>query len=1091
MATVTVDFTARTLEVIRERGLALLKARIGQFAYNDAVATGVVPAMIEVVAWLHEQNAHYYDRRFRNSLLFLADTLESMRILTRAQGYRMRPATAASVAVLVEPEPPQPAPITIPVGTKVVLGDLTFELLVPAIIPASVPAWPDGTTDDVIALTEGLTRTDRFTSTGEKFQPFALTQPGTIDGSVSVVVLGQTWDEVPSLVFVEGTQSGRDAFTGTGLDAQEYTLSLLNALTDIEDDDGLTVLVFPLGQDQSAVQVWQHVADFTGAPREYVTFIDIDGVVRVRFGAASDGAAPAAGDSVQVLYLVSGAQKRYQLTYDEFDTGLVTFGDGVFGVIPPNGADIVVTYRVGGGVRGNIAPGVMDQTVQGLLPSGGRTAVRLRNTERGSGGEAPQSVEAARFFAPRFAKSNDRAVRKEDWVALSNTYIDTVFGAPSHANAFLKQRRPELNTVRVAVWGRDDLGRVATPGTPLKVGMKRFLDTKRTFTTVVEMIDGEVVLMDVEASLLLVQGATRTVVFAAVTEAIQTFFNSAFVRPGVDLPIGGLFQAMEEVDGVDRVTIDRIRGSRLVQITLGTGDGNNKLFTGDFPLDMGTAVVEESITVSDGTQQMVDDGEGTFTGDVDLGVPAGPGNEAIYATGKFEATFNAAPALNAIVTAEAKVEVFFAFSEDIGASDGSVQFVDTAGTFYPIVRRGPLGAWSGDASAVVDGNRVGTSSQFRGTLPTGIIDNSPVIPRPLRFIDSTGLPQIVVDNGVGVLEQPLAGSAVGTIGYSTGVFNFTFLAGPVLPVRVEWSTRTVDIYIPEEFLPLEPGRLFFWGGFSKDGAQAGGSELVAFDDGDGNIVGDVLANGFVIYETGHVVFEWNTDPPPGIAGGAARFGRLVQVPNGILTEFDLQVRTATGGGGSLVDLSSASDDGEGRTRFRLSGLSTVGFTLVDAFDNWQGGIHGPSLDSENDNFVTYSLGTGKLTFSQPLPVGTSQDFPVQVTNVTTFMYSAFVYRVKAPTGPGLDKGLFADNNGRLWGDSANPYPTNRLDHLRARLTASLAGPPIAAGRSQFLTYDALSGVPPVRDVPVAGDQIAVAGRIKLTETPPEVEGESS
>jgi hypothetical protein len=1082
------DFTARTLDAIRERGLALLKARIGQYAYNDAVATGVVPAMIEVVAWFHEQNAHYYDRRFRNSLLYLADTLESMRILSRAMGYRMRPATAASVALLAEPEPPQPAPITIPAGTKIVVDDLTFELLVPAIIPASVTAWPDGTTDDVIAFTEGLTRTDRYTSDGSKFQSFPLSQPGTIDGSVSVAVLGQTWEEVPSLVFVEGSQQGRDAFTGTGLDAQEYTLTLLNVLTDIDDDDALTVLVFPVGSDQSGVQVWQQVEDFTGAPREFVTFKDIDGTVRVRFGTAANGAAPGAGDIIQVLYLVTGAQKRYALTYDEFDTGTVTFGDGVFGVIPPTGADIVVTYRVGGGARGNIAPGKLDETVQGVLPSGARTPVRLRNIERGSGGNPPESVESARFFAPRFAKSNDRAVRKEDWVTLASTYIDTVFGAPSHANAFLKQKRPELNTVRVAVWGRDDLGRVTTPGTPLKIGMKRFLDTKRTFTTAVEMVDGQVVIMDIEVSLLLVQGATRTVVFSAVTEAIQNFFNSALVRPGVDLPIGGLFQAIEEVDGVDRANIDRIRGSRLVQINLGVGDGSTKLFTGDFVLERGTLVVEESLTVSDGTQQMVDDGEGAFTGDVDTAVLPGPGNTVDYTDGKFEATFENAPPLNAVIVAEAKLEVFFAYSEEIGTSDGSVNFVDVAGTFYPIVKRGPLGAWSGDMSAVVDGNQVGTSAQFRGTLPSGVIPNSPPIPRPLRFIDSTFVPQIALDNGTGVLTQ--GGPPVGTIGYSTGVFNFTYLAAPTLPVRVEWSTRTVDIYINPEFLPLEPGRLFFWGGFSKDGTQPGGVELIAFDDGDGNIVGDVLAGGFVIYETGHVVFTWNTDPPPGIAGGVARFGRLVQVPDGVLREFDLQVRTLTGGGGVLVDLSAGGDDGEGRTRLRLSELSTVGFTLQDAFDNWQGAFHGPSLDSENDNSIIYSLGTGKLTFAQPLPVGTPQDFQVQVTNVTTFMYSAFVYRVKTPSGPGLDKGLFADNTGRLWGDSANPFPQNRLDHLRARLTAALSGAPIAAGRSQVLTYDALSGVPPVRDVPVAGDQIAVAGRIKLTEVPPEVEGDA-
>jgi len=85
----------------------------------------------------------------------------------------------------------------------------------------------------------------------------------------------------------------------------------------------------------------------------------------------------------------------------------------------------------------------------------------------------------------------------------------------------------------------------------------------------------------------------------------------------------------------------------------------------------------------------------------------------------------------------------------------------------------------------------------------------------------------------------------------------------------------------------------------------------------------------------------------------------------------------------------------------------------------------------------------------------------------------------------LDKSLFADNNGRLWGDVVNPFPVDRLDHLRGRYYASLAGSPIVAGRSLALTYDAQTSVPPVRDIPIDADQVAVVGRIKLTELPPE------
>ena len=111
MAAEAIDYLARTLAVIEARGLNLLRLRTGEFEYNDFIRSGIGPNIIRVLSWFHEQNAHYYDRRRLNGLLSLADTVESMRVLTRAQGYTMRPATSASVAVQATPTPPQaPAP---------------------------------------------------------------------------------------------------------------------------------------------------------------------------------------------------------------------------------------------------------------------------------------------------------------------------------------------------------------------------------------------------------------------------------------------------------------------------------------------------------------------------------------------------------------------------------------------------------------------------------------------------------------------------------------------------------------------------------------------------------------------------------------------------------------------------------------------------------------------------------------------------------------------------------------------------------------------------------------------------------------------
>lgn len=1072
-----VDLTARSFEALRERALNLLKRRVGDVAYNDFVGTGVVPAIIDVMAWFFEQAAFYHDRRHRSSYLFLADTREAMVVLCRGIGYRMRPTTSAAVSVQATPQPPQVAPITLRKGTRVTVGELIFEVAADSVIPANANIWPDGTTDDLILLVEGATSEDTFTSTGAIFQEFSLSQQGTIDGSVIVTILNEVWAEVENLTFVESDTRGRDTFHADGQDFFEVVLTLLNANIQIGDEDGLAVLVTPPGMTSADVQVWTQVPALTGAPREFTASQDIQGYTTIRFGEAVNDAAPAAGATIDVLYIVGGSQKRYQLTYDEFDRATIRFGDDTFGVIPPTGAQIRVQYRVGGGVRGNIPAGTMDQDVQGFLPTGARCAVHLRNAEPGRGGEPQETIEHARFFAPAFARSNRRAVTQDDWTALAATYRDDRFGAPSHASAYLKQRIPELNTVCVAVWGRDNVGRISTPGTALKVGIKKFLDARRTITTVAEMLDGVVVIIDLLIAVTLETGRDRETVFTAVSDAISRFFNSASVLPGLDLSISQLYDTIQDVDGVARATIEQVTGGISAFLTLGVGDGVTKTFSGNFPLRDGTSVVAGSVAVTDTVQQVVDNGTGSFVGDVD----SGGTNVITYGDGNFTTTFAVAPEIGRVVTAEAHLGVFAPHTENLGNSNGTFQLLDGATDYYPIVKRAPRGGWAGDQSRIIDDYRVGGTNRFRGRLPRGIDPTSIVIG------DNVPLAPVLVggDNGAGVING--AGILTGSVDYDTGDIDFEFNAPPTLPVRIQWTTNRVDIFLPAEYLPLQPGRVWFWGGFRGPNAtQPGGADLNVFDDGTGNMVGDALVSGQINYETGAVNFAWNAVPPPGIAT-ATYYGRLAVTPDGTNRTFAYTVRTAPGGAGVAVNLLEGVGNGIGRTRFRLTDLSKPGVSFFDAWDNWQGLVDGESLDREGTNTLVYGpAAAGTLTFLTPPVAGTTRDFVITTTNVGTFMYSAWAFLVKTPGGPGLDKYLFSDNNGRLWGTVQFPFPFNRLDHLRGRYLATLSGAPVASGRSLQLTYDALIAVPPHLDIPIQGDQVATLGKITLEERAPEV-----
>lgn len=1069
-----VDYTARTFDVILQRALDLLKARVGSFRYGSFLATDIAPAILSVLAWMHEQNAHYYDRRHRQCILELADTPEAMSILTLAQGYRMRPASAASVAVQAAVTPPQPVPITLRKGTRVTASGLNFEIGADTVIPAGAGFWPDGTTDDLIVLVEGTTRAETFTSDGSPFQSFTLGQPNAIADSVEVVILSETWQEAASLVFVEGEQRGRDTYTGDGSDGQVYALTLLSALIDVNDEDAPVVIVTPAGQTQAQASKWAQVAIFTGAPKEYVLTQGVDGVTRVTFGAAAAGSAPGLGDTIDILYLIAGAQKRYQLTFDPQNRGTVRFGNGSMGVIPTAGATIAVSYRTGGGLAGNVLAGAVDTVVQGFLPNGGKTGVTISNAEAGSGGEEPETVDHARFFAPKVATANRRAVRREDWTALAATYSDPLYGAPAHASAMLKQRIPELNTVQVAVWGRDQNGRLTTAGSPLKQGIRNFLNSRRTFATSVEMKDGRVAVVDIDADITLQTGKIRQVVFADVTRAIQNFFNSAEVLPGLDLAISKLYAAIQDAPGVEHATIRHISVSTRQTITLGVGDGTTSLYSGDFVLEDGTTIVPFSVVASDTIQQAVDDGAGGFTGDIDPTLSPGmTGDTFEYVSGRFSVKFKNPPLIGKPVTIESRQQLFAAIVEDLGHSDGFINSVDGATDYFPILRRGPRGVWAGDMHKVVDSFQVAATAQMRGSLPPGIV------PGTLTFTDNTGVPQVVQDTGgTGVLFQGLV--PVGTVSYSTGVIAFTWLAVPVKNIRATWTTKTVDFFVASDLLPLTPGRLFFWGGFDVDGAQPG-APLIAYDDGTGLIAGNVLVGGFIVYETGHVHFEWNIDPPPGPAGGALVTATFSQARDGVRRTFDF----TTGS-----NLSRTGLDGEGRLRFQFSDTSLPGVVFEDAFDNWQGGIHGQSIDREGDNSINYTTGVGRVTFLVAPAVGAAGTFKIRITDVAVMLYSAFVFSVKSPTTPGFDAGLFADNRGRFWGPPSsgpvNIYPTDQLDHLRGRYHAQLASGLIALGRPMQLSYDAVLSVPPALDITIAGDQIAAPGRISLTEKQPEI-----
>lgn len=194
-------------------------------------------------------------------------------------------------------------------------------------------------------------------------------------------------------------------------------------------------------------------------------------------------------DYVQKTNLYNLVSNSYVFFVQE-DRGQVHeiyFGDGVFGVVPPNGAAVAATYRVTGGSKGNGVKQVL--LAQDLGPiNGGIVRANTIMVSSSQNGADPENIETIRFRAPLHYQTQERAIT-------SNDYKDIII-----------EQYPEVKDV--SVFGGEDIsgsvqyGTVfvaltTTSGAPLpdniKTDVNAFLSDKKNLAIKTTLMDPEYV----------------------------------------------------------------------------------------------------------------------------------------------------------------------------------------------------------------------------------------------------------------------------------------------------------------------------------------------------------------------------------------------------------------------------------------------------------------------------------------------------------------------------------------------------------------------------------------------------------------------
>ena len=103
--------------------------------------------------------------------------------------------------------------------------------------------------------------------------------------------------------------------------------------------------------------------------------------------------------------------------YDGDAGDTIRFGDGIFGPMPLDGSRFCVTYRVGAGAAGNVAPDSITQ-----VGSGASGVLRATNPKAAAGGTDAETLQHVARMAPQqFQTVQYRAVLQSDYEAAAET----------------------------------------------------------------------------------------------------------------------------------------------------------------------------------------------------------------------------------------------------------------------------------------------------------------------------------------------------------------------------------------------------------------------------------------------------------------------------------------------------------------------------------------------------------------------------------------------------------------------------------------------------------------------------------------------
>lgn len=518
--------------------------------WNDFLANSFGIVLVDIVAWGLATLAFTLNFIGAENFLSTMRLRESAVRLGRLVNYNLRspmPATVSCEAVLGGANPASAAvviqkgtlirtsdsnslPFEVALDYRIEIGSLTSKTLVVTFSPSQAGA---NVLNTFVNVTLNSANVDPVDSTINLSQFVQAGQTFSVDGLTLYTI--QSIEQAPGAVSLYSRIVLTSAYLGATATTSASVID-----TRIQLIQGQTITeryVAPAGSTAGYAVMLSR------------TFV-IDGSVVVTVSGETWAQAESVG--------VSGPfDQVYQVRTLTSGSTIVLFGDGVFGAAVPSNAPISVTYRVGGGVSGNIGLNVINTSVTGYIESLSSpvTVLITNKTSTGVGGNDAETLDQARVNIPYYARTNNRAVTLDDYQTLAQQYSDPQLGSVTYARATVRRDNALLegNIVAIYAWTTGVNGGLVSCTPQLKLALQDSLQTRSVGTDFVQIYDGDSRPVPISLRFKVFSGFSISDTKRLVTDTIRAFVNT--LRPGDPIFYSNLLRAIDATFGVDTVSM--------------------------------------------------------------------------------------------------------------------------------------------------------------------------------------------------------------------------------------------------------------------------------------------------------------------------------------------------------------------------------------------------------------------------------------------------------------------------------------------------------------------------------------------------------